>query len=54
MILARVLPKDCGEIDSASVVPMNLIEPTAGGISMLISDVLRNIHHHLIGKDDCF
>jgi hypothetical protein len=52
MILARVLPRDCGEIDSVSVVRTKFIEPRAGGIIMLIFDTLRNIHYHLIGKDD--
>jgi hypothetical protein len=52
MILARVLPRDCGEIDSVSVVLKKLIEPTAGGISMLIFDMLGNVHHHLNGNKD--
>lgn len=52
MILARVLPRDCLEIDSVSVAPTNLIEPTAAGITMLIFDMLRNVHHHLNGSKD--
>ena len=55
MILARVLLRACGEIDSVSMVPTTLVEPTAGGISMMIFGMLRNFQHDLNGsKDLCY